>query len=187
MKRFLPIVMLLMTGAVVAPAAKADLTHRLTSSTALTVDAAGSAATRIGATYAVSGTNIEVSDANGAAFGGLTAPTSVTAAAAMTDGTYAIHDDTAAWSFSESFIQGDVVDADGTTVTFDVYASDAAATANNYGNVEELPAFGQVTTTAGGQAASLAGTIKSDGTITLTAGGAGTTATGQFVSEVTIR
>ena len=72
MKRFLPIVMLLMTGAVVAPAAKADLTHRLTSSTALTVDAAGSAATRIGATYAVSGTNIEVSDANGAAFGGLT-------------------------------------------------------------------------------------------------------------------
>ena len=121
------------------------------------------------------------------AFGGLTAPTSVTASAAMTDGTYIIHDDTAAWSFSESYTYGDAVDADGTTVTFDVYATDAGADANNYGNVEALPAFGQVTTTAGGQAAGLAGTIKSDGTITLTAGGAGTTATGQFVSEVTIR
>ena len=186
MKRFLPIVMLLMTGAVVAPS-KADLVHRLTSSTALTVDAAGSAATRIGSSYAVSGTNIQVSTANGAAFGGLTAPTSVTASAAMTDGTYIIHDETAAWSFSESYTYGDAVDADGTTVTFDVYATDAGADANNYGNVEALPAFGQVTTTAGGQAAGLAGTIKSDGTITLTAGGAGTTATGQFVSEVTIR
>jgi hypothetical protein len=43
MKRFLPIVMFLMTGAMVAPAAKADLTHRMTSSTHLagTITSAG--------------------------------------------------------------------------------------------------------------------------------------------------
>ena len=55
------------------------------------------------------------------------------------------------------------------------------------GVVGSLPAFGNVTTTAGGVAGSLAGTIDSAGTMSLTAGGAGTSATGQFVSEITIR
>jgi len=50
-----------------------------------------------------------------------------------------------------------------------------------------LPAFGSVTTTAGGVAGALAGTIDSAGTMSLTAGGAGTSATGQFVAEITIR
>jgi len=50
MKRFLPIVMLLMTGAVVAPSAKADLTHRLSTSTQLTVEGAFTSGTRIGST-----------------------------------------------------------------------------------------------------------------------------------------
>ena len=40
MKRFLPIIMLLMTGAVVAPSAKADITSRMTSSVQLQVNAA---------------------------------------------------------------------------------------------------------------------------------------------------
>ena len=52
MKRLLPLAMLLMTGAVVAPAANADLVHRLTTSTQLSVDGAATQATRIGATYA---------------------------------------------------------------------------------------------------------------------------------------
>ena len=50
MKKFLPLVMLLMTGAVVAPA-RADLTHRMTSSTQLQVNGAYTDATRIGSTY----------------------------------------------------------------------------------------------------------------------------------------
>ena len=173
MKRLLPLAMLLMTGAVVAPAANADLVHRLTTSTQLSVDGAATQATRIGATYAVSGNNVEVGD--GGAFGGLTAPTSVTAAAAMTDGTYEITTDGSAFSFSETFTQGDAVNPIGTGV-------DVAS-----GVIADLPAYGDVTTQSGGVAGTLAGTITSAGVMTLTAGGAGTSATGQFVSEITVR
>ena len=49
-----------------------------------------------------------------------------------------------------------------------------------------MPAFGEVTTTSGGVAGTLAGTITSAGVITVTAGGAGTDAIGQFVSELTV-
>ena len=70
MKKFLPIIMLLMTGAVVAPA-RADLTHRMSSSTQLQVNGAYTDASRIGSTYTVSGSNIKV--ATDAHFGKLTA------------------------------------------------------------------------------------------------------------------
>ena len=60
----------------IAPAANADITSKLSSSVQLTVDAAASQATRIGSTYSVSGNNIS------ATLGGLTAPASATAAAA---------------------------------------------------------------------------------------------------------
>ena len=174
MKRLLPLAMFLMTGAMVAPA-NADLVHRLTTSTQLSVDGAATQATRIGATYAVSGNNISVGSGNNDSFGGLTAPTSVTAAAAMTDGTYDITTAGSAFSFSESFTQGDVVNPIGTGV-------DVAA-----GVIADMPAYGEVTTQSGGVAGTLAGTITSAGVMTLTAGGAGTSATGQFVSEITVR
>jgi len=172
MKRFLPIVMLLMTGAVVAPV-KADLIHRLSTSTSLSVDGALTVGTRLGSTYAVSGSNVEV--ASGGAFGGLTAPTSVTAASAMTEGSYDITTDGSAFSFSESFTYGDAVNPMGTGV--DVSS----------GIVADMPAYGVVQTNSGGVAGTLAGTINSAGAIALTAGGAGTNATGQFVSEITIK
>ena len=172
MKRFLPIAMLLMTGAMVAPV-KADLIHRLTSSTSLTVDGALTVGTRLGSTYAVSGSNVEV--ASGGAFGGLTAPTSVTAASAMTEGSYDITTDGSAFSFSESFTYGDAVNAIGSGV--DVGS----------GVVADMPAYGSLQTNSGGVAGTLAGTITSAGAVTLTAGGAGTNATGQFVSEITIK
>ena len=172
MKKLLPLVMLLMTGAVVAPA-NADLTHRLTTSTQLTVDAAYTSGTRLGSTYAVSGSNVEV--ASGGAFGGLTAPTSVTAASAMTEGSYDITTDGSAFSFSESFTYGDAVNPMGTGV--DVSS----------GIVADMPAYGVVQTNSGGVAGTLAGTISSAGAIALTAGGAGTNATGQFGSEITIK
>ena len=176
MKRFLPFAMLLMTGALVAPpAANADLIHRLTTSTQLNVDGAATVANRVGATYSVSGNNISVGSGNSDVFGGLTAPTSVTAASAMTDGTYDITTSGSAFSFSESFIQGDAVNPIGSGV-------DVAS-----GVIADMPAFGNVTTQSGGVAGSLAGTITSAGVMTLTAGGAGTSATGQFVSEITVR
>lgn len=161
MKKLLPLVMLLM-----AAPANADLITKHTSSVQLTVDAAASQATRLGSSYSVSGSNVS------ATLGGLSAPASATAAATMSSGTYTQTTAGSAFNFSESFNQGDAIPT-GTTVTSGVAPS--------------LPAFGSVTTTAGGVAGSLAGSIDSAHTISLTAGGAGTSATGQFVSEITIR
>lgn len=160
MKKLLPLAMLLM-----AAPAHADITHKISSSVQLTVDAAASQATRLGSTYSVSGSNVS------ATLGGLTAP-SGNAAATMNAGTYSQTTDGSAFSFSETFNSGDAVPT-GTTVSSGVASS--------------LPAFGSVTTTSGGVAGSLAGTINSAGTMSLTAGGAGTSATGQFVTEITIK
>jgi len=173
MKRFLPIIMLLMTGAVVAPAANADLVHRLTTSTQLSVDSAYTSGTRLGSTYTVSGNNIKVASADDH-FGKLVTP-SGTAAATLDAGTYDINTSGSAFSFSESFTSGDAVNPMGTGV-------DVAA-----GVVADMPAYGTNFTSSGGVAGNLAGTITSAGVMTLTAGGAGTSATGQFVSEITVR
>ena len=172
MKRFLPLIMLLMTGAAVAPA-RADLTHRMTSSTQLQVNGAYTDATRIGSTYTVSGSNIKVASADDH-FGKLTAGTA-TAAASLDVGAYDINTAGSAFTFSESWTQGDVVNAIG---------SGADVTS---GVVADLPAYGEVLTMSGGVAGSLAGPITSAGVTTLTAGGAGTTATGQFVTEIELR
>ena len=171
MKKFLPLVMLLMTGAVVAPA-RADLTHRMTSSTQLSVNGAYTDAQRIGSTYTVSGSNIKVASADDH-FGKLLAPSN-NAAATLDAGTYDINTAGSAFSFSESFTAGDAVNPIGTGV-------DVAT-----GVVADMPAYGNTLTMSGGVAGSLAGTITSAGVTTLTAGGAGTTATGQFVTEIVI-
>jgi len=170
MRKFLPLVMLLMTGAVVAPA-RADLTHRMSSSTQLQVNGAYTDASRIGSTYTVSGSNIKV--ATDAHFGKLTAGTA-TAAATLDVGAYDLNTSGSAFSFSESWTQGDVTNPIGTGV--DVTS----------GVVADMPAYGNTLTMSGGVAGSLAGTITSAGVTTLTAGGAGTTATGQFVTEIVI-
>ena len=171
MKRFLPIIMFLMTGAMVAPAANADLTHRMSSSTQLSVNGAYTDASRIGSTYTVSGSNIKVATDNH--FGKLTAGTATTAAT-LDVGAYDINTAGSAFSFSESWVQGDATAAIGAGV--DVTS----------GVVADMPAYGNTLTMSGGVAGTLAGTITSAGVTTLTAGGAGTSATGQFVSEITI-
>ena len=171
MKRFLPIIMFLMTGALVAPAANADLTHRMSSSTQLSVNGAYTDASRIGSTYTVSGSNIKVATDNH--FGKLTAGTATTAAT-LDVGAYDVNTAGSAFSFSESWTQGDATAPIGTGV--DVTS----------GVVADMPAYGETLTMSGGVAGSLAGTITSAGVTTLTAGGAGTTATGQFVTEIQI-
>ena len=153
--------------------AKADLTHRMTSSTQLSVNGAYTDATRIGSTYTVSGSNIKVASADDH-FGKLTAGTA-TAAATLDVGAYDINTAGSAFTFSESWTQGDAVNAIG---------SGADVTS---GVVADLPAYGEVLTMSGGVAGTLAGTITSAGVTTLTAGGAGTTATGQFVTEIELR
>ena len=153
-------------------AARADLIHRLTTSTQLSVDGAATQATRIGSSYSVSGNNITAGT-----MGGLTKASgdnAATAAATQTQGSYSVTTAGSAFSLTESFTMGDAVAPIGTGV--DVGS----------GIVADMPAFGNVTTQSGGVAGSLAGTITSAGVMTLTAGGAGSSATGQFVSEISV-
>ena len=138
----------------------------------MTVNGAYTDSTRVGSTYAVSGSNIKV--ATDAHFGKLTAGTATTAAT-LDVGAYDINTAGSAFSFSESWTQGDATAAIGAGV--DVTS----------GVVADMPAYGETLTMSGGVAGSLAGTITSAGVTTLTAGGAGTTATGQFVTEIQIR
>ena len=146
-----------------AAPANADLITKHSSSVQLTVDAAASQATRIGSTYSFSGTDLTINTTGG--LGTLTPGTAV----GYTPTDYTLGGTS---TVTETFIQGDDIPT-GTTVSSGV--------------VGTLPAFGSVTTTAGGVAGSLGGTIDSAHTIGLTAGGAGTSATGQFVTEITIR
>ena len=162
MRRFLPLVMILMA----APAANAGgLVHKMSSSVQLTVDTARSTATRLGSQYSVSGSNVNTTDGStagtvsaGTITSGIYAPGTI-AATQATDGE--------AFSYSASFLQGDAIPT-------------SAATTG------AIPNFGSVTSYSAGSAGDLAGTIATDGGISLTAGGAGTSAVGQFVSEITV-
>ena len=149
---------------------KADMTHNITTSTQLTVNGAYTDSNRIGSTYAVSGSNIKV--ATDAHFGKLTAGTATTAAT-LDVGAYDVNTAGSAFSFSESWTQGDAVNAIGSGV--DVSS----------GVVEDMPAYGEVLTMSGGVAGDLAGTITSAGVIELTAGGANTSAIGSVVTSLT--
>ena len=151
---------------------KADMTHNITTSTQLTVNGAYTDSNRIGSTYAVSGSNIKV--ATDAHFGKLTAGTATTAAT-LDVGAYDVNTAGAAFSFSESWTQGDATNPIGSGV--DVTS----------GVVADMPAYGEVLTMSGGVAGSLAGTITSAGVVTLTAGGANTSAIGSVVTSLTVK
>ena len=161
MRKFLPIVMLLM-----AAPAHADITHRLSSSVQLQVNSAATQATRLGNSYSVTGNNVNTTD-------GTTAGTISTGA--ITSGIYSPGAISAtqktageAFSFTASFTQADVIPT-------------SAATTG------EIQNFGIMTSNAAGTAGNLAGTIDSAGSMALTAGGAGTSAIGQFSSELIIK
>ena len=157
---------LLVLGITLAAAlpAKADITHKIQSSVQLQVDGAASQASRIGSTLAVSGSNVTLDTAP--VLGTLSAGSAV----GYTPGAYSITTAGDAFSYSESFIEGD-----------------ATPTATSVsGVVTSLPMLGNTTTTSGGVAGSLAGTIATDGAMAITAGGAGTTATGQVVLSLEI-
>ena len=154
--------MLLMT----ATAANAGgLVSKHSSSVQLTVDAARTQATRIGSSFSISGSNIDTTDgstANTVSAGTITS-------GIYSPGTIAATQDTpgAAFSFSQSYTQGDAVPTSAPTVG-------------------QVPNFSNVTSYTAGVAGDLAGTVTSAGVLTVTAGGAGSTATGQFVSEITV-
>ena len=166
MKRLIPLLFLL------AGPAYADLSHSITTSTQLTVNGAYTDASRIGSTYAVSGSNIKV--ATDQHFGKLTAGTATTAAT-LDVGAYDINTAGSAFSFSETWTQGDATAAIGAGV--DVSS----------GVVVDMPAYGETLTMSGGVAGTLAGTAISSGIVTVVAGGAGTSAIGSVVTNLTIK
>jgi len=158
---------LLVLGITLAAAlpAKADITHKIQSSVQLQVDGAASQASRIGSTLAVSGSNVSLDSAP--VLGSLTAGSAV----GYTPGQYSITTAGDAFSYSESFIEGDAT---------------PSATSVASGVIQSLPMLGNTTTTSGGVAGNLAGTIATDGAMSITAGGSGTTATGQVVLSLEI-
>ena len=160
--------MILMSGT----SARADLTHRLSSSTQLQVDAGYTQVSRAANTYSTSGSGVSttITPTGGSAASDLGGIQSVSTAGAAT---FALPDAAQttqgnAYSFTQSVSLGDSI----------------VTTAADVGDVL---GYSNIVSTAPGTVGNLAGTIGTSGAMAITAGGAGTTATGQFVTEVTIR
>ena len=165
MRKLLPLLILIFV-----PAARADITHKISSSVQLQVNAAATQVDRIGSSYSVSGNNVttQYTPEGGSATNSIGSMTIASGVGSIP--TLSAVQATAgeSWSFSQSFTQGDAI----------------VSSAPSTGAVSPLSS--QVSTAAG-VAGSLAGTIDSSSTLALTAGGAGTVAIGQFVSEISIK
>ena len=165
MKKLLPI--LLFAG--FSSPAFADITHKLSSSVQLTVNAAATQVERVGNTYAVSGNGLDSTYGSGDSavtngIGGMTFDSGVGTVSATT---FTQDVPGASFSLSQSFVQGDAI------------ATSAPA-------IGAVSAYSDQVSTAAGTAGNLAGTITTSGAMTVTGGGAGTVATGQFVNELTV-
>ena len=165
MKKLLPI--LLFAG--FSSPAFADITHKLSSSVQLTVNAAATQVDRVGNTYAVSGNGLDSTYGSGDSavtngIGGMTFDSGVGTVSATT---FTQDVPGASFSLSQSFVQGDAISTSAPTVG-------------------AVSAYSDQVSTASGTAGTLAGTITTSGAMTVTGGGAGTVATGQFVNELTV-
>ena len=165
MKKLLPI--LLFAG--FSSPAFADITHKLSSSVQLTVNAAATQVERVGNTYAVSGNGLDSTYGSGDSavtngIGGMTFDSGVGTVSATT---FTQDVPGASFSLSQSFVQGDAISTSAPTVG-------------------AVSAYSDQVSTAAGTVGNLAGTITTSGAMTVTGGGAGTVATGQFVNELTV-
>ena len=160
--------MILMSGT----SARADLTHRLSSSTQLQVDAGYTQVSRAANSYSTSGSGVSttITPSGGSAASDLGGISAVSTAGVATFALPDVAQTTQgnAYSFTQSITTGDAI----------------VTTAADVGDVQ---GYSNIVSTAPGTAGSLAGTISSAGAMAITAGGSGTSATGQFVTEVTIR
>ena len=163
MKKFLPLILLAGFGSPVF----ADITHKMQSSIQLQTNAAATQVSRIGSTYSVSGSGVSTDVGAGGSpdlnVGGL---------GSLTDGVgqgsiaTATHTAGTAFSFSQSFIEGDAIQT----------------TAPSLGAVS---AYSDQTSTGVGSGTGT-GTVTSAHAITAVGGGSGTVTTGQFVTELVI-
>ena len=141
-----------------------DVTHSIQNSVSLTVGGATTSMDRIGSSFSISGTGVDVTDGTtagtlsaGTITSGVYSPGTIAATQNATSGE--------SFSFSQSYTQADAL------------ATSAPTTG-------DVPNFSDVTSTAGGTAGSLAGSITSAGVVSITAGGANTEAVGQVVSTL---
>ena len=167
MKRILFTLTLLSLGASVP--VRADITHRMTSSTQLQINAAATQVSRIGSTYSASGSGVTMDVGGGNSADGV-----VGGLGTLTDGvgqgSIATATQTSAggaYTYSQSFIEGDAI-------------------------VTTAPALGAVSayssqTSTGVGSGTGTGTVTSGHTLTAVGGGTGTVTTGQFVTELEIR
>ena len=141
-----------------------DVTHSIQNSVSLTVGGATTSMDRIGSSFSISGTGVDVTDGTtagtmsaGTITSGIYSPGTIAATQNAQDGE--------SFSFSQSYTQAD-------------------ALATGAPTVGEVPNFSDVTSTAGGTAGDLAGSVTSAGVVSITAGGANTEAVGQVVSTL---
>ena len=141
-----------------------DVTHSIQNSVSLTVGGATTSMDRIGSSFSISGTGVDVTDGTtagtlsaGTITSGVYSPGTISATQNATSGE--------SFSFSQSYTQADAV-------------------ATSAPTVGEVPNFSDVTSTAGGTVGDLAGSVTSAGVVSITAGGANTEAVGQVVSTL---
>jgi len=161
-----------MIGLMSPMAARADLTHRLTSSVQLQVDAGYTQVSRAGNSYSTSGSGVSttITPSGGSAASNLGGISAVSTAGVATFALPDVAQTTQgnSYSFTQNITTGDAI----------------VTTAADVGDVL---GYSNIVSTAPGTKDTLAGTLATSGAIGLTAGGAGTSATGQFVTEITIR
>ena len=164
MKKYLPLILLAGFGSPVF----ADITHKIQSSVQLTTNAAATQVSRIGSTYSASGSGVTMDVG-----GGNSADNMVGGIGSLTDGvgqgSIATATQTSAggaYSFSQSFIEGDAI----------VTTAPAVGAVSAYSD--------QVSTAVGSGTGT--GTVTSAHAITAVGGGTGTVTTGQFVTELVI-
>ncbi len=146
----------------------ADITHKMSSSVQLQTNSAATQVSRIGSTYTASGSGVTLDVGGGGSADG-----NVGGLGTLTDGvgqgSIATATQTSAggaFSFSQSFIEGDVI----------------GTTAPSVGAVS--PYSSQVSTAVGSGTGT--GTVTSGHTVTAVGGGSGTSSIGQFVTELNI-
>ena len=160
MKKLLSLILFLS-----APA-YADMNHSISSSVKFESQSAASTADKIGSSYSICGNNITTVDSNSAStLGGFGTTTSGVPSVTFPSATQATSGE--AFSFTQSYLEGD-------------------ATSGSAITVGTVPNFSDITSTSAGSVGT-AGVSIDNHTMTLTPGtGTGIVMTGQFVVDLTI-
>jgi len=149
-----------------AAPANADIQHTISASASLITTAAATQATRVGSSFSISGTGVDTAIGDnagqlsaGTITSGIYSPGTVIGTQNATGGE--------SFSFSSTYLQGDVVPTSAVTT--------GAA-----------PNFSDIISTAAGSAGDAAATLTSAQAVSLVAGGPGSQVVGQIISEIKI-